>query len=99
MMNLTDALVRRLVDAQLQRHPRTYLLYRTDAQFFAAVEAGRGTLQVVASAMVDAGLLPQQVDAVLQATLDRMLSDRALDEHDATALLRAISWPSSGHAR
>lgn len=82
MSYTTDELVRRLVDQQLLNNPRSRSLYNTDAQFRAAVEVGRGTLQVVASAMDHSGVPPWQAEEVLRATLERMLSDRQLAEHD-----------------
>lgn len=89
MSYMSDERVRQLVDQQLFNNPRTLAIYRSDPQFRAAVEVGRGTLQVVADQMESAGVAQWQADEVLRGTLDRMLSDRELARHDEMVRLRS----------
>jgi hypothetical protein len=88
-MTPNDYLVDRLVTAQLRDNPRTRSIYNSDAMFHASVELHRKTLSVVATEMGDVGIPAGQIEAVLRTTLDRMLSDRVLDEHDEMVNLAA----------
>lgn len=90
MMSPTDYLVERLISEQLRDHPRTRSIYNSDAMFHASVKLWRSTLQVAAAAMLEVGVSPWQIESVLRATLDRMLSDQVLAEHDAMDLAAAL---------
>lgn len=91
-MGPTDYLVDQLLSEQLRDNPCTRAIYNTDAMFHASVKLLRTTLITVAEEMSGAAMIaPGQVRVVLQATLDRMLSDDVLDQHDA--IVKAATRP------
>ena len=91
-MDPTDYAVDQLVSQHLANNPRTRSLYNSDAMFHASVKLFRTTLVAVAEEMTGAAMIPQwQVELVLRATLDRLLSDEVLRQHDA--LVEAATKP------
>lgn len=87
----TNDLVGQLISDHLHVNPRTRDLYRANAELHASVEMARKLLCVLADEMDSAGLQEPQVQAIVGATLRRLVSDRLLDEQEA--LLRLLSWP------
>lgn len=85
-------LVRRLVDEQLERHPRTRDAYLNDAQFHAAVEMGLITLTAAAEEVADLpGAGEYQVEAVVRGALNRLLTDRLIAEYEARSQTMALA--------